>query len=114
MASEYRISSANHSRRTFASPKTRSNKGARNLISSSVSLTSNTQIDGMLSPVMALLVFLLGVVPCGQALRSEAHQWDHGIDDHHHWSVRLSTLGRDHRASCTALRHRGAAWPRQP
>src|SRR5262247_3534177 len=56
MASEYRISSANHARRTFASPKTRSNKGARNLISSSVSLTSNTQIDGTLSPVMALLV----------------------------------------------------------
>src|SRR5215831_8969723 len=45
------MSCPNHSRSTLLSPNSRSNRGARNSMSSSVSLTSNTQIDGTTAPL---------------------------------------------------------------
>src|SRR5215831_10029844 len=45
------MSCPNHSRRTLLSPNSRLNSGARNSMSSSVSLTSNTQIDGTTAPL---------------------------------------------------------------
>src|SRR5437016_1496336 len=44
------MSCPNHSRMTLLSPNSRSNSGAMNSMSSSVSLTSNTQIDGTTVP----------------------------------------------------------------